>query len=71
MTTHKTAIMIDDELVAAAREALGTKGLTATVDAALRFVLDAERRRRHVERLRAGPGDLGDSDVMHRAWEHR
>jgi Arc/MetJ family transcription regulator len=70
MASHKTAIVVDDELVAEARAVLGTKGLTSTIDAALRAVVDAERRRRHVERLRSGPGDLGDPDVMGRAWQH-
>jgi Arc/MetJ family transcription regulator len=68
MAVHKTALMVDDELVAAARAVLGTKGLRDTVDGALRAVVDADRRRRHVERLRAGPGDLGDPAVMARAW---
>lgn len=68
MGVHKTAVVVDDELVAAARAVLGTKGLKDTMDAALRAVVDADRRRRHVERLRAGPGDLGDPAVMAGAW---
>ncbi len=66
---HKTALVVDDELVAAARVVLGTRGLRDTVDAALRAVVDADRRRRHVERLVAGPGDLGDPAVMAQAWQ--
>ena len=68
MVVHKTAVVVDDELVAAARAVLGTKGLRDTMEAALRAVVDGDRRRRHVERLSAGPGDLGDAGLMARAW---
>ena len=68
VVVHKTALVVDDELLGAAREVLGTRGVRDTVDAALRAVVDADRRRRHVERLLAGPGDLGDPVVMARAW---
>ncbi len=48
--------MIDDELVASARLALGTSGLKDTIDLALREVVRADRRRRLVERFRTGEG---------------
>ena len=68
MGTHKTALMIDEDLVGAARQVLGTKGLRDTVEAALQAVVDFDRRRRHVERLSAGPTDLSDPEIMAAAW---
>ena len=67
MAVHKTAITIDDELAVAARRVLGTRTLTATVDAALRSVVEGARRRRHVELL----AELGPDLVVARAeaWE--
>jgi Arc/MetJ family transcription regulator len=51
------------------QEALGTSGITETVDRALRAVLAAEARRREVERLTTMRGiDLDDPEVMARAW---
>lgn len=48
--------MIDDQLLASARLALGTSGLKDTIDLALREVVGADRRRRLVERFRTGEG---------------
>jgi Arc/MetJ family transcription regulator len=66
---RKTTITIDDEKLEAVQEALGTSGITETVDRALRAVLAAEARRREVERLTTMRGiDLDDPEVMARAW---
>lgn len=46
--------MIDDQLLASARLALGTSGLKDTIDLALREVVRADRRL--VERFRTGKG---------------
>ncbi len=66
---RKTTIAIDDEKLEAVRDALGTSGITETVDRALHEVLAAEARRREVERLTTMHGiDLDDPEVMARAW---
>ncbi|HEV2820205.1 MAG TPA: hypothetical protein VGW11_06845 [Solirubrobacteraceae bacterium] len=66
---RKTTITIDDGRLEAVQVALGTSGITQTVDRALREVLAAEARRREVERLTTMRGiDLDDPEVMARAW---
>lgn len=54
--TRKTTIEVDDQLLEEAREALGTRGLKDTVDAALNEVVRAARRRELAERLATGEG---------------
>lgn len=68
-TRHKTSFEIDTAKVDAAREILGTKTLTATVDAALSEVI-AMRQRRALLDLLSTPGalELDDPDVMRGAW---
>jgi Arc/MetJ family transcription regulator len=69
MAVRKTTLQIDDQVIDRAREILGTKGIKDTVDAALREVLVADARRRDSERMRTMRGlDLGDPEVMGRAW---
>jgi Arc/MetJ family transcription regulator len=66
---RKTTIVIDDELIAEAKEALGTTGLKETIDAALTEAVKARARREHVERLRTMRGlDLDKPEVMDQAW---
>jgi Arc/MetJ family transcription regulator len=66
---RKTTIAIDEDLAALAGQALGTRGLTATVNQAMREVVALAARRRFVERLRAMDGiDLVDPEVMSGAW---
>jgi Arc/MetJ family transcription regulator len=66
---HKTSFEIDTEKVAAAKEVLGTKTLTDTVDAALSEVVKLRQRRQLVELLfRPGALALDDSKTMHGAW---
>jgi Arc/MetJ family transcription regulator len=66
---RKTTLVIDDDLIAEAREALGTTGLKETIDAALREAVNARLRREHFERLRSMDGlDLADPEVMEQAW---
>lgn len=66
---RKTTIVIDDELVARAKEALGTTGLKETIDAALTEAVNARLRREHAERLREMRGlDLNKPEVMDQAW---
>lgn len=48
----KTSLVIDREKVEASRRILGTTTLADTVDAALQEVIDLDRRRRLIARLR-------------------
>ena len=57
----KTSLSIDREKADAAAVVLGTTTLTATIDAALTEVVNAERRRRLMERIRRD-GGIGPSD---------
>jgi Arc/MetJ family transcription regulator len=65
----KRLVDIDDELLAQAKALLGTDTMKDTVNQALREVIDAELRRRHVVRLIEMDGlDLNDPEVMAGAW---
>jgi Arc/MetJ family transcription regulator len=68
-TRHKTSFEIDPAKVAAAKDILGTKTLTDTVDAALSEVVKL-RQRRELLKLLSTPGalQLNDLDVMAGAW---
>ncbi len=66
---HKTSFEIDTEKVAAAKEILGTKTLTDTVDAALSEVVKSRQRKALVELLfRPGALELDDPEAMSGAW---
>lgn len=66
---RKTTITIDDKKLEAVQDALGTSGITETVNRALHEVLAVEARRRELERLTTmGDIDLNDPEVMARAW---
>jgi Arc/MetJ family transcription regulator len=66
----KTLIEIDDEYLAAAKQALGTTTKKDTVNAALREVAALAARRRDLHRLTSGGlPDLEDEDVMRAAWQ--
>jgi hypothetical protein len=68
-TRRKTSFEIDTAKVDAAREVLGTKTLTDTVDAALAEVVKLRQRKALVELLfRPGALELDDPEVMSRAW---
>lgn len=53
---RKTALLIDDALVAQVREILGTSSTTETIHEALREVIRVRGRARLVERLRRRQG---------------
>jgi Arc/MetJ family transcription regulator len=53
---RKTALLIDDALVAQVREILGTGSTTETIHEALREVIRVQGRARLVERLRRRRG---------------
>jgi hypothetical protein len=66
---RKTSFEVDTAKVDAAKEVLGTRTLTETVDAALSEVVRVRQRKTLVELLfRPGALELDDSDVMSGAW---
>lgn len=66
---RKTSFEIDPSKVEAAREVLGTKTLTDTVDAALAEVVKLRQRKTLLELLfRPGALELDDPEVMSDAW---
>lgn len=68
-TRRKTSFEIDFDKVASAKEILGTRTLTETVDAALDEVIRLKQRRRLVELLfTPGRLELDDPEVMSGAW---
>ncbi len=68
-TRRKTSFAIDTAKVAAAKDIVGTKTLTDTVDAALSEVVKLRQRRELLE-LVCTPGalQLDDPDEMAGAW---
>lgn len=66
---HKTALRLDEDLLSAARDVLGTKTATETIHVALADVVARRGRERLFGRLRSQEGiDLADDAVMARAW---
>ena len=61
----KTSLSIDRKKADAAAAVLGTSTLTATIDAALTEIVNLDRRRRLVERIRRD-GGIGPSDAERR-----
>jgi Arc/MetJ family transcription regulator len=65
----KRLVEIDDEVLAAARDALGTGTIRATVHAALQEATTLALRRRFLDRAAAdGLQDLRDPEVMAASW---
>jgi Arc/MetJ family transcription regulator len=64
--TTKTALNIDRDLVASAAQILGTSGTTATIDAALRSVVERAARERLMGRIRLLQPD--DRSAILMAW---
>ena len=54
--TRRTTLEIDEDLLAKAQSALGTRGLKSTVESAFRDVIRRHLRDRLAERLRSGKG---------------
>jgi Arc/MetJ family transcription regulator len=64
-----TQIELDQGLLGQAAAILGTKTKKATVNEALRRVVQEDLRRRHVDELGRGAlPDLADPEVMESAW---
>ncbi len=65
----KRLVEIDDELLAAAREALGAATMKETVNRALQEAVDLVARRQMLRRMiEDGPSDLLDPAVRAAAW---
>jgi len=61
---------IDDAVLDAAREAIGTRTLKDTVNVALESATALAARRQHLKRFRSdGLPDLRRKKVMERAWQ--
>ncbi|MFI4978239.1 MAG: hypothetical protein ACHQC8_06150 [Solirubrobacterales bacterium] len=68
-TRHKTSFEIDTAKVAAAKDILGTRTLTDTVDAALSEVVKLNQRQALVELLfTPGALELDHPEAMAGAW---
>jgi hypothetical protein len=69
VTKHKTSFEIDTVKVAAAKDILGTKTLTDTVDAALSEVVKLRQRQDLLQLLSTtGALELDNPTVMANAW---
>jgi Arc/MetJ family transcription regulator len=65
----KRLIDVDDQILAKAQAALGTRTMKDTVNQALSEVTKAALRRRHAERLSRMEGlELDEADTMAGAW---
>ena len=66
---HRTTIVLDQRKLAKARRLLRTKGIKATVEAALDEVIAYDARRLAVEQMCNLEGlDLDNAKVMAKAW---
>ena len=65
--TTKTALNLDREKVRRAAEVLGTKGATATIDAALTEIIARDARARLVERMARLTDEQRDA-ILH-SWD--
>jgi Arc/MetJ family transcription regulator len=63
---RRTTLDIDEDMLAKAREILGTRGVKDTVDEALREVVRVEAGRRFIARLK--DNDEFGPETRERAW---
>ena len=68
MAIKKTALMIDQELVAQVKALLDTTTTTETIAEAMREVIRVRGRARHFERLRQRAPDLLDPEINGEGW---
>lgn len=68
MVIKKTALLLDQELVAQVKQLLDTSTTTETITEAMREVIRVRGRARHFERLRQRAADLTDPEVMGELW---
>jgi Arc/MetJ family transcription regulator len=64
---YRTTLDIDEDMLAKAREILGTRGVKDTVDEALREVVRQEAGRRLIAWFKENE-DLHNPEIMDRAW---
>ena len=71
MSSRKTSVVIDEELLAAVQDVLETKTVKDTIEQAFLEVLRVKAREEEIEALRSLRGmDLGDDEIMAGAWRH-
>ncbi len=71
MSSRKTSVVIDEDLLAAVQAVLDTKTVKATIEHAFLEVLRAKAREEEVEALSSLRGmDLDDEEVMAGAWRN-
>jgi Arc/MetJ family transcription regulator len=69
MTERKTVVKIDEDLLAEAKEVLGTSSIVDTVNRALKEVIALGARRRLIDHHRALSASIDDPDQeRRRAW---
>jgi Arc/MetJ family transcription regulator len=69
MTSRKTSVEIDEQLLRRAREILGSTTVKETIDRAFREIVRQEARRQEAKALAAMDSiDLADDQVMAGAW---
>lgn len=69
MSTRKTSVEINEELLSAVQRVLATATIKDTIEEAFREILRAEARRKEVEALATMRGsDLANPTVMANAW---
>lgn len=69
MSTRKTSVEINEELLSEVQRVLSTVTLKDTIEQASQEILKAEARREEVETLSTMRGlDLADEEVMAGAW---
>ncbi|HXN38174.1 MAG TPA: type II toxin-antitoxin system VapB family antitoxin [Solirubrobacteraceae bacterium] len=64
---RRTTLDIDEDMLAKAREILGTRGVKDTVDEALREVVRGEAGKRLIAWYKENE-DLHNPEIMERAW---
>lgn len=64
---RRTTLDIDEDMLAKAREALGTTGVKDTVNAALREIAKREAGKRLIAWYKENE-DLANPEIMERAW---
>ena len=71
MSSRKTSVVINEELLAAVQAVLDMKTVKDTINGAFLEVLRAQAREEEVEALSSLDGmDLDDDEVMAGAWRH-
>jgi Arc/MetJ family transcription regulator len=69
MANRKNSVTIDEDLLAAVQDVLGTRTVKETIEQAFLEVLRARARLEEVEALSTMRGmDLDDDEVMTKAW---